>query len=97
MVQDQVVPQYVAGEIVVYIAPDRMDVVGAILTIIVLRHKVAAVEAVVVGLGPVNRTAPGQVNLIQATTRATIPQDIGQPLLGYVGAHLGDIFGDQRG
>ena len=64
MVQDQMLPQYVAGEIVVHITPDRMDVVGPVLTIIVLHHKVPAVEAVVVGLGPVNRPTPRQVNLI---------------------------------
>ena len=42
------IPKYVVGEIVVHIPPDRMDVVGPVLTIIVLHHEVAPVEAVVV-------------------------------------------------
>ena len=57
-------PQHVSSEIVVYIPPDRMDVVGSVLTVIVLHHEVATVETVVMGLGPVNRPTPGQVNLI---------------------------------
>ena len=52
--------EHVAAEVGAQVAPDRVDVVGVVLRVVVLDEQVAALDAVVVRLAGLGAAGPGE-------------------------------------
>ena len=91
MIQQQVVAQNVGGEVVFHVAEHRVDVVGPVLPVVILHHKLATVQAVVVRLRPVNWSAPCQVDLFEAAPAQRV-----QLIFRQVGPDAGHVLAGQR-
>ena len=61
-----VVCQQVFAEVAVEVAPDAMDVIGAVLRVVVFDEERAALHAVVVAFAFVQAAHPGKFNLVEA-------------------------------
>ncbi len=64
VIHQVVLSQYVLSEIVFHVAPDRVDMVGAVLDIVELNDEVAAMDTVVMIPAAVHSTGPNQIKIV---------------------------------
>src|SRR5262245_56696950 len=58
--------QQILAEIAIEIAPDRVNVIGVVLRVVVLNQKRRALDAVVMRIAFVDSARPGKMNLVDA-------------------------------
>ena len=74
-------PEQVFAEVVLQVAHDAVDMVGAVLSVIVLDQEVRCLDSVVVSLARLERSGPGKVNHLEVESLEML-----QPLFGQIEA-----------
>ena len=84
-------PQQVEAEIAIVITPDCVDVIGIVLGVVVFDEKCRTLDSIVVGLTPLDRSSPGEMDLGEACAAQLI-----QTRGCNIGGHIARILFDQR-
>src|SRR5262245_51407231 len=82
--------QQILAEIAVEIAPDRVDVIGVVLRVVVFDQEGRALDAVIMRIAFVHAARPREIYLVEAGVAKLL-----RPLVGYVLRHPGKIFIDR--
>src|SRR5262245_26365636 len=84
-------PKQVKAEIAIVIAPDRVDVIGVVLGVVILDEERRTLDAIVFGLTARDRSSPSEMYLIQ-----TGAANLFEARCGHVRGHVTRVLLDER-